>query len=418
MTSTRTLCATALLGLLVGCAAENAAVAYTGATLWDGTGAAAVTGATLVVDGGRVIAVGADVEPPRGATLVPLDGKFVIPGLVDAHAHVTGAWAPEEITDPVDRVRGDLLLFARYGVTSVNSLGDDAPTLAARDAATATDARARIQVSGPVIAATDAAGARAAALTNIDSGVDWLKLRVDDELGATEKMPWEAVTAVMEAARERGLRVATHLFYLEDAKRLLELGTGLLAHSVRNTDVDVAFLDQLRASGVCYVPTLVREVSTFVYAERPDWFDDPFFVAHANPGEVARASDPAFMTNMRESPAAAAYRLALVQAQRNLKSVSDAGIPIAFGTDAGPAARFPGYFEHMELQLMVDAGLTPAQALESATRVAAECVGMDGVGTLAPGNWADFLVLGADPLSDISATHRLEQVYIGGVLVP
>jgi imidazolonepropionase-like amidohydrolase len=231
-------------------------------------------------------------------------------------------------------------------------------------------------------------------------------------------MPWEAVAAVMDVGRERGLRVATHLFYLEDAKRLLELGTGLIAHSVRDRDVDAEFVSALRASGVCYVPTLVREVSTFVYAERPDWFEDPFFVRHAHRGEVERASDSTFMANMRSSPAAAAYRVALAQAQRNLATLADAGIPIAFGTDAGPSVRFPGYFEHMELQLMVDAGLTPEQALRSATAVAAECIGMEGVGTLAPGNWADFLVLGGDPLRDVRATRLLERVYIAGGLVP
>ncbi|MBM4183122.1 MAG: amidohydrolase family protein [Gemmatimonadetes bacterium] len=400
------------------CTPESSAVAYTGATVWDGTGAASVANATIVVDSGRIVALGAEVQPPRGATVVELDGKYVIPGLINSHGHVTGAWAEAEVTDPVERVRGDLLLYARYGVTTVNSLGDEAPARAARDAASPTDARARILASGPVVAASDPAGARAAALANADAGANWLKLRVDDDLGAAQKMPWEAVAAVLEVGRERGLRVATHLFYLDDAKRLLDMGTGMLAHSVRDTDVDADFIDRLRASGVCYVPTLVRDVSTFVYAERPDWFDDPFFVAHANPGQLARASDPVFMAAMRESASAAAYRVALGQAQRNLKVLRDAGIPIAFGTDSGPAVRFPGYFEHMELQLMVDAGLTPAQALESATRVAAECIGMEGIGTLAPGNWADFLVLGADPLQDISATHQLERVYVGGILVP
>jgi len=406
------------LGLvLAACGAESSAVAYTGATVWDGTGAPPIGGATLVVDGGRIVAVGPDVEPPRGAAVVPLDGKYVIPGLINAHGHVTGAWAAEDVSDPVERVRGDLLLYARYGVTAINSLGEEEPTRAVRDAPAPTNAYARVQVAGPVVAATDAAGARAAALANAGAGVDWLKLRVDDELGTVQKMPWEAVTAVIEVGRERGLRVATHLFYLADAKRLLELGTGLLAHSVRDQDVDSEFIDLLRASGVCYVPTLVRDVSTFVYAERPDWFDDPFFVTHASPSQVADASAPEFMANMRASPAAAGYRVALAQARRNLKTLSDAGIPIAFGTDSGPAARFPGYFEHMELQLMVDAGLTPEQALASATRVAAACIGMEGVGTLEPGNWADFLVLGANPLQDIRATHQLERVYIGGVEV-
>jgi imidazolonepropionase-like amidohydrolase len=120
------------------------------------------------------------------------------------------------------------------------------------------------------------------------------------------------------------------------------------------------------------------------------------------------------MQRMKASASAAAYRVALVQAQENLKALSDAGVPIAFGTDAGPSARFPGYFEHMELQLMVDAGLTPEQALRSATGVAADCLGLDDIGTLEPGTWADFVVLGEDPLQDIQATTTLERVFIGG----
>jgi imidazolonepropionase-like amidohydrolase len=415
MTALRSLSGLALALLASACGTtQSTAVAYTGATLWDGTGAPPVSDATLVVDGGRIIAVGADAEVPRGAATVPLEGRYVIPGLIESHGHVTGAWAPDGVTDPMTRVREDLLLYARYGVTTVNSLGDDETVIAVRDAQTPADARARVLAAGPVVADNDPAAARASAVENADLGVDWLKLRVDDNLGSGRKMPWEAVAAVMDVGRERGLRVATHMFYLDDAKRLLELGTGMLAHSVRDTDVDAELISMLREGDVCYVPTLVREVSTFVYAERPDFFDDPFFQAHAHAAELARASDPGFMQRMGASAAAAAYRVALVQAQENLKALSDAGVPIAFGTDAGPSARFPGYFEHMELQLMVDAGLTPEQALRSATGVAADCLMLDDVGTLEPGKWADFVVLREDPLRDIAATKTLERVFIGG----
>jgi imidazolonepropionase-like amidohydrolase len=416
-TSPRALAALALASALTaaGCGApQSTAVAYTGATLWDGTGGPPLENATLVVDGGRVVELGEDLAAPRGAQTVPLEGRWIIPGLIEAHGHVTGGWAPEGVTDPAERVRADLLLYARYGVTTVNSLGDDATVIAVRDAAQPTDGHARVLAAGPVIADSDPAAARATALANADMGADYLKLRVDDNLGSTRKMPWEAVAAVMEVGRERDIPVATHMFYLADAKQLLEMGTGLLAHSVRDTAVDAELVAMLRERGVCYVPTLVREVSTFVYAERPDFFDDPFFQAHAHPGELAQASDPAFMERMRTSASAAAYRVALEQAQRNLKTLQEAGVPIAFGTDAGPSVRFPGYFEHMELQLMVDAGLTPGQALQSATGVAAGCLGLEDVGTLEPGKWADFLVLRANPLDDIQATRALESVFIAG----
>jgi imidazolonepropionase-like amidohydrolase len=402
----------ALATLATGVSAQSSAVAYTGATVWDGTGAPATANATIVVDGGRIMAVGAGAPVPAGARTVSLAGKYVIPGLIETHGHVTGAWAPEDVRDPVERVRGDLLLYARYGVTTVNSLGDDTPTLAARNAASPADARARLLASGPVVTASNASGARAAAVANADAGVNWLKLRVDDNLGSSQKMPWEAVEAVMQVGRERGIPVATHMFYLEDAKRLLELGTSMIAHSVRDQDVDAALVGMLAQRRVCYVPTLVREVSTFVYADRPAWFDDPFFLAHAHRGEMAATEDAGFRGRQRN--AAAPYGAALEQAQHNLRLLADAGVRVAFGTDAGPTARFPGYFEHLELGLMVDAGLTPEQALRSATGVAADCLGLTDVGTLQAGKWADFLVLGENPLEDVSATHTLERVFIAG----
>ena len=247
-----------------------------GLTLWDGTGAPAMQDAALIVDGGRVVSVVPTSELPAVAETVSLEGRYVIPGLVEAHAHVSGDWAPSEVTSPEERVRGDLLLYARYGVTTVNSLGDGEAVLAVRDAASPTDPRARLLAAGQVVSGSDPAAVRADAIRNADLGVDWLKLRVDDNLGATPKMPWAAVAAVMEVGRERNIPVATHMFYLDDAKQLLEAGSGMLAHSVRDTDVDQELIDSLLERDVCYVPTLVREVSTFVYAERPDWFDDPF----------------------------------------------------------------------------------------------------------------------------------------------
>jgi imidazolonepropionase-like amidohydrolase len=413
MITLRSLPALALACMVSSGSLDAQVVAYVGATVWDATGTAAIRDATMVVENGRITGIGTGGNVPSGAEIVMLDGKFIIPGLIDTHAHVSGLWAPEEVTGESERIRGDLEIFAKYGVTTVNSLGDDEAVIAVRDAASLTDARARLLVAGPVIGG-NATAARAAAIANAEAGVDWLKLRVDDNLGTGPKMSWDAVQAVLDVGEERGLRVATHLFYLEDAKRLLEMGTGMVAHSVRDTDVDEEFITALIESGVCYVPTLTREMSTFAYAERPGFLDNDFFIEFANASEVAKVSESAFMEAMRQSPAAAGYRIALGQALRNLKLLVDAGAPVTFGTDAGPTARFPGFFEHLELSLMVSAGLRPEQALLAATSRAAACLGLDDVGTLEVGNWADFVVLGSSPLVDIGNTQTLEQVYVAG----
>jgi imidazolonepropionase-like amidohydrolase len=394
-------------------------VAFTGATVWTGTGDAAISRATLLVEDGRVVSVSIDAPPPE-AEVVDLTGSWIMPGFIDTHAHVTGRWAPEAIQDPAGRVAADLALFARYGVTTVNSLGGEPPEAAAvRDGQGVPSlTRARLQFAGPVIVDRDPASARATAEANVALGVNWLKLRVDDNLGTAEKLPWEAVQSVMDVGAENGIPVATHIFYEADAARVLEMGSGLIAHSVRDQDVSDSFVAQLVDSGVCYVPTLTREVSTFVYAERPEFFDDPFFQYGADPAEVARVSEPEFMTAMRESPTAEGYRRALAQAQENLGVLAAAGVPIAFGTDAGPAARFPGYFEHLEFDLMVEAGLEPEAILVSATSGAAACLGLEDVGALSEGRWADFLVFGADPLADVAATRTLARVYIAGNEIP
>jgi imidazolonepropionase-like amidohydrolase len=393
-------------------------IAYTGATVWDGTAAAPIVDATLLVENGVVQAVGTSVTVPASATVIPLDGSFVIPGLVNTHGHVTGRWSATQGASEEARVRADLLLYARYGITTVASLGDGDAAL--RVAATAHDghAHARLIAAGPVITERTPEAARARARANVEGGASWLKLRVDDNLGASDPMPWDAVEAVFEVARETGVPVATHIFYLEDARRLLEMGTGMVGHSVRDTRVDAAFTTALAESGVCYVPTLTREVSTFVYGERPDFFDDPFFRRFALESEVTRLDDAAVRARFREDPTAARYRRALDQAMENLPVLQASGVRIGMGTDSGPAARFPGYFEHLELSLMVQAGLTPLEALRSATGIAADCLGRDDIGILESGRQADFIVLRDDPTGDIDATRTLERVFVGGIEIP
>lgn len=395
-------------------APEAGLVAYTNATFWDGTGNEAVNG-ILLVRNGRIESLDAG-QPPANARLVDLGGAFVIPGLINTHGHVTGGWADPGVSNPEARVVGDLALLARYGVTTVNSLGGaPAETFAVRDRQDTPElSHARVYLAGPVISDSDPAAAAAAAQANIEREVDWLKLRVDDNFGRGEKMPWDAVQAVIDAGEAAGIPVATHMFYLDDATRLLNMDSAMMAHSVRDQPVTEEFIELLSESGVCYVPTLTREVSTFAYAERPKFFDDPFFQQYASKDEIARVSAPEFMQRMADDEYLGRRQEALVQAMENLKTLADADVLVAFGTDSGPGGRFPGYFEHMELEMMVMAGMSAERALMSATLDAADCLGLDDVGTLETGKWADFLVLAEDPTIDIAATKSLQRVFIAG----
>ncbi|MEP7345908.1 MAG: amidohydrolase family protein, partial [Gemmatimonadaceae bacterium] len=399
-------CSVLLLTSPISLAAQSNAKAFTGLTLIDGTDRAPVPNATIIVQDGRVAAAGAAayVKIPAGAERIALNGRTVIPGLINAHGHVTDA-------------EHDLETYAAYGVTTVFSLGGEPPAVFAARAKQATPMlrRSRVFVAGPVLAPQTPAEARTQVAELAAQRVDIVKIRVDDNLGTTQKMSEDVYRAVIEEAHRLGMRVAAHLFYLADAKSLLAAGADFIAHSVRDSDVDVALINALKARDVCVSPTLMREVSTFVYESTPPFFSDPLFLSHAKADWVATLKEPARQEAMRKSSSAQRYKVALDVASRNLKHLSDAGVTIAMGTDTGPTGRFQGYFELMELELMVKAGLTPRQALTSATRDAARCMKIDReVGTLQPGKWADFVVLDASPLADISNIRRISSVWIAG----
>lgn len=344
----------------------------------------------------------------------------MIPGLINAHGHVGDTRGLESGRYSRANVLAQLALYARYGVTTVLSLGGDgAEGVTVRDeqSSPALD-RGRLFLAGAVVAGTTEAAVREMVDGNAALGADFIKIRVDDNLGTTEKMSPEIYAAVIERAHELDLPVAAHLFYLEDAKGLLDAGVDFIVHSVRDRDVDDELAAKLIERDVCYSPTLAREVTTFVYESVPAFFEDPFFLAEADPAVLELLRDPARQARVRNSASAQRYKEALVQAQANLKALSDAGVTIAMGTDTGPPGRFQGFYEHMELALMAEAGMAPAEILVAATGDAARCIGRDDIGTIEVGRWADFVVLNADPLADVSNLRAIESVWIAGNPVP
>jgi imidazolonepropionase-like amidohydrolase len=410
----------ALSALAIDVAAQSApATAFIGARLFDGSAQPPIEDATIVVRAGRITAVGPStrVQIPAGANRISLAGKTIIPGLINSHGHVGDTTGLEEKQYSAANVSRDLERYSAYGVTSVFSLGGDGPpSFAARDAQrAATLNRTRIWAAGPVLEPTSIAQARWLVSENAAMHADIVKIRVDDTLGTVAKMPPDIYRAVIDEAHKRGQRVAVHVFYLADAKDVLDAGGDFIAHSVRDLEVDEPFIAAMKRRNICLSPTLMREVSTFVYESTPPFFSDPLFLAHADKTAVAALREPARQAEMRASASAQRYKTALKVAMRNVKKLSDAGVTIAMGTDTGPPARFQGYFELMELEMMVKAGLTPRQALVSATSDAARCLKIDAeVGTLEAGKWADFVALDADPLSDISNVRKIDSVWIAG----
>ena len=393
--------------------------AFVGAHIIDGTGKPALENAVLIVRDGRVEAAGpsAAVRPPAGAQTISLAGKFVIPGLISTHVHISDVQGtrPPAYTD--ENTLRQLGVFARYGVTTVWSLGGERePAFRARENQnTPSLDRTRIYLAGEVIVGKTPQEARQMVAKVAATKPDVIKIRVDDNLGTTAKMPPEVYRAIIDEAHRLGLRVAAHIFYLEDAKSVLRAGADFIAHSVRDKDIDDEFISLMKQRNIAYCPTLTRELSTFVYESTPAFFSDPFFLREADREVIAQLQEPQRQEAMRKSSSAQGYKAALAVARRNLKKAADAGLFIVMGTDAGPFAnRFQGYFEHLEMEMMAESGLTPAQILRAATSDAARAMRVDGVGTLKRGAWADFVILDQDPLKDIRHTRRIAAVWIAG----
>jgi imidazolonepropionase-like amidohydrolase len=394
-------------------------LAIKGATLIDGTSGPPILNSVMIIRGGRVVAAGSEdeVEIPEGADVKDMSGKFIMPGLINAHGHVGDVKGIEAGHYSRGNVVHHLRLYAEYGVTTVVSLGGDrieGAALRTVNDSTATD-HARLFIAGAVITGPTAAEAVEQVERNHRMGVDFMKIRVDDNLGTAEKMKPEVYEPVIKRSHELGYRIATHMYYLDDAKRLLRAGSDLLAHSVRDLPVDDELVKLMKEKNVCYCATLTRELSTFVYGDTARFFSDAFFRRSYGDSVMQPLLDPTRQAQIRNSKSAITYRQQLPTAMANLKKLADEGVPIAFGTDSGIPTRFIGYFEHLELAMMQDAGLEADQIIQSATGQAASCLGLPNLGTLESGKWADFIILNADPLNDIRNVREINAVYIGGV---
>ena len=407
-----------------GPAPEAASVRiYRGATVFDGERNAIPNGAFVVRDG-KIADVGpsAVVETPEGAETVDLTGKFVMPGWILGHGHAGGTRGLESGPSVYTRenILDQLLLYANYGVTTVVSLGGDGPpAFEIRDEqATAPPDRARLFVAGDLPTGPTPDDARAQVDAMADRKADWIKIRVDPTMGDNGKLAPDVSQAAIERAHERGLRVAAHIYALADAKRLLEQGVDFLVHSVRDADVDDELISMLKEKNVCLCPTLARELSTFVYEATPDFFADPFFLRGVDARVIEQLQEPARQKAVRENRAQPRNKQNLETASVNLKRLADAGVPIVFGTDTGPPGRFQGYFEHLEMELMAKAGLSPEAILRSAGATAADCLKQDRLGRLKKGAWADFAVFRQDLLVDVRNSKSLESVFVAGTSVP
>ena len=382
-----------------------AVTVFEGARVIIGDGSAPIENAAFIVSGNRFTQIGraGSVKVPAGAMRVNLAGKTVMPMIIDTHTH---------LSQTREMLINDLTRRAYYGVSAAQSLGQDTTDVSfqirAETAAGKIPGAGRFFTAGRGITGpepgrtmaphwvTTVAEARAAVDEEAAKKVDIVKFWVDDRMGTVKKLMPEIYTAIIDEAHKKGLRAVSHIYTLEDTKGALRAGLDALAHGVRDKDLDDEFMA--------------------IVKQHPNLVLGPNMPDRGVPTDLSwlRQSIPAADFQRLETASkdnAAAHAFWSIQA-RNLAKMNAAGVKIVLGSDGNTP-----YAPHIEMEDMVAAGMTPMQAIVAATRNGAQFLRMNDAGTIGANKSADFIVLDANPLDNITNTRKISSVYLRGAQI-
>lgn len=425
-------------------ASENASVLYKNATIITGDGSTVLENADLLVENGKIKNIGKNLKSD-GAKVVDLTGKTIMPTLISAHTHIGNLKGNSAAGTNFNRenVLRQLRKYQDYGVLWVQSLGTDQASLYKNGLYDSikngeTDG-ARMLSAGwgfgvptgappfpdhhgddNVFRPTDPKEISADMDTLQKYPVDFVKIWVDNFGKDMPIMSEKIYSEIIKQAHARNMKVASHLYYLNDGKRLAKDGVDLFGHSIRDAKVDDELIGLMKAKNIPYIPTLSLDDFAYAYgAGTATWINNPFFKNALEPTVFEMVSAPDFKAKQAKEQDLARNKMALDNALFNVKKLYDSGILVGMGTDSGAMVIRPqGFSEHHELELLVKAGFTPLQAIQIATLNSAKILKLDkDYGTLEKGKVADFMVLDANPLQNIANTQKINTVYKAGKAV-
>ena len=414
------------------------ATLFEGARLITGEANAPIENSAFLIEGDTVTRVGrkGEVPLPDGATRVDLTGKTVMPAIINAHGHMGyrkgASFAVENYSR--DNIIDHLERLAYHGVAAVMSMGAEREVgYALRDELRAsprpntalflTAGRGLAMPNGgpapPLRDAPHGVSTEAEARTAVQElrarNVDgYVKIWVDDRGGTVPKLPRELYAAAIDEAHKNNLLTVTHTFELADVKEILRAGVDGLAHPPWRSGaaVDEEVLGLFRERPNVFVILTLWSTRNDIFGRRPSWIDDPLLRETFTAGEIAMLENPAVGED-----AVAKWKAGVVP--RGVMALKAAGVKFGLGDDTGATngSFYFGFGSHLEMASMVEAGLTPAEAIAAATRNSAEILKLEKLGTVAAGKSADFIVLDANPLDDINNTRRISAVYLRGSAV-
>ena len=396
----------------------------------------------IAIGGGTIVAVGTSAEitalAGAGARVIDLMGKTVMPTLISTHGHPGFQRGVTYVAANYtrDTVMNDLNRALYFGISVVQSQGIERGDVLYRiraEQAAGTLGGAKVLVAGRGIGAPNA-GPGAAAYAGIAYEIateaeaqraveelaarnaDIVKIWVDDRNGRAPRLRPTLYRAVIDAAHQRNLRVNAHVFYHADAEGLVAAGVNGLVHLVRDVEMSDALIAEI-VERKTYVNANLSSPRRATQVGAPPWLTsaDPMLqlLTESVAANVIAKMEAGFRQRDPLTAAAARERYAILE--RSLAKLAAAGANVVLGADTGVEDHLFGLAEHLELQAMVDAGMTPVHALVAATSRAAEYLDLDDRGSLVPGKRADLLVLDASPLDDIVNTRRISRTFINGL---